>query len=389
MPEVLNFQHKLIQEYCAAIFIAKQIRTDPTYLYRTFPTQQKIEKNIEVLVFTCGLLAGDSKVVTDHIGNILSKANVDEVNNGEGLINPSLMWLLERCHEEGKVLEINPYMCFYPHHGHLLSQCLLESKVVFIHGVDDHDPLEITRSSAKVMLSVPAFEVRESTKKKTLELVTAIVSSAIDLQSITYFRALDDICKLSNFPQLKCIDIWQSLSIQNVMDLIESIHNWKRPEIKKLSFQLPLLDPCDGPRLAPDLLRNLMEALRKCVCLQELNLIMGGPLCGSVASLMQDPPKALKKLFLVDSGLQDDDVRSIAAAIAQNKLNELEKLSISKNHEITDAVVTELIRTCVAARPDKPLKIHVDRLTPDQRLFFIQTKIIVNEHQPRELEGLI
>ncbi len=110
LPEVLNFQHKLIQEYCAAIFIAKQVRADPSYLNTTFPTLDKIRKYGEVIRFTCGLMAGHARPVINHMGKILARETIDKLNNGDDLMDPYLHVLFDFCQEEGRVSNINPYI---------------------------------------------------------------------------------------------------------------------------------------------------------------------------------------------------------------------------------------------------------------------------------------
>ncbi len=56
LPEALTFQHKLIQEYFAAIFLSKKIEDDPSHMNIAFQTWEQTRKHREVLKFTCDML---------------------------------------------------------------------------------------------------------------------------------------------------------------------------------------------------------------------------------------------------------------------------------------------------------------------------------------------
>ncbi len=251
------------------------------------------------------------------------------------------------------------------------------SDLVFISGVNENDPLQLDASSAKVMLLVRAFESSESKAQRLLKLVSDIVSSHINLQSITSYAALPDICRLKNFPHLKCISFQTNLSVKNVKDLTESILHWPEPELKTLICPLPTVND-DDALLAT---RSLIRVLKRCKQLQELSPIMGGPLTGSMPILMEDPPPPLRKLCLGDTMLLDEDVRSIAEAVKHHKLQQLEALMIHTNSAVTEAAVTELVKACVAVRPGKPLEIVVDKISTHIESLCKYTKITVKEHQ--------
>ncbi len=70
LPEVLSFQHKLIQEMVAAYYIADQVKRDPLFLKTAFPTWGEVEKHREVVKFTCGLLAQNAAPVINYVGKI-------------------------------------------------------------------------------------------------------------------------------------------------------------------------------------------------------------------------------------------------------------------------------------------------------------------------------
>ncbi len=384
LPEVLNFQHKLIQEFCAAKFIAKQIKTNPSFLSTTFSTLEKIQKHGEVLRFTCGLLAAKARVVTNHIGKMLAEETSDNLNEGNDLLNPGLnpflQEVLEKCHEEGRVLAINPYMCFYPQSGHHLADCVKNSEIVVIDGVKENDPLKLERSSAKVMLST-GTTLNENEDNKSLELVNPVFSLHMNLQSIICYPLPEDVCKLRNFPQLKCFTSIQSLTLGHVIDLIDSINHWPEPELRKLHCQLPSVNPLVPKSTLTQMFNALMTVLRKCKQLQGLMLYHGGPLCGSIPILMEDPPQSLRRLCLGETMLLDEDVRSIAEAVKHHKLQQLEALMIDVNNAVTETTVTELVKACVAVRPDKPLEIVVDKIPTHIESLCKHTKITVKEHQ--------
>ncbi len=70
LPEVLSFQHKLIQEMVAAYYIAEQVEIDPSFLKTAFPTWEKVDEHREVVKFTSGLLAQNAAPVINYVGKM-------------------------------------------------------------------------------------------------------------------------------------------------------------------------------------------------------------------------------------------------------------------------------------------------------------------------------
>ncbi len=78
LPEVLSFQHKLIQEMVAAYYIAEQVQIDPSFLKIAFPTWEKVDEHREVVKFTCGLLAQNAAPLINYVAISMESKNTEE-----------------------------------------------------------------------------------------------------------------------------------------------------------------------------------------------------------------------------------------------------------------------------------------------------------------------
>ena len=61
--ELVSFQHKIIHEYIAALYITDQAEKDPTFLKKAFPDWIHVKNHIEVYRFCCGFASEQSKSI--------------------------------------------------------------------------------------------------------------------------------------------------------------------------------------------------------------------------------------------------------------------------------------------------------------------------------------
>ncbi len=368
LPEVLSFQHKLIQEYIAAICIARQIKADAAFLNTAFPSWEKIEMHREVLRFTCGLLADhDASPVANHIASILVKHTHDQLLIGVNLltiVQNESQDIIESCNIEGHQSALNTNLSVYPSCGWHLSEALKHSRLVLINGVNEHDPLQLSASSVPVILNIRKGKC--SGKQRELSrLMNALTSSHINVQGIHNDIIWEDMCKISNFIQLKHISVMSVLDIidqMQVNDLTDSINSLNsEPQLKSMNCILPMISDRDE---ANTIYVPFMKALKRCTQLKKLRLVSFGHMGDGVSALMEAPPQDLTFLALK---CEDEDVKSIAEAVKQHKLDKLEELNIGLSELVTEAAVISLIKTVLTVRPDKQLKIEV-RFSPSSEL---------------------
>ncbi len=371
LPEALSFQHQLIQEYFAALFIAKQIQGDESFLATNYID---ICGNSELLSFTCGHLAShDPRPVINYIANKEADKMLCDV--GE---TGSVYYSLERlqsCYDESSLEEINPHLCIYPSCGYPLSNAIQSSKLVVINGVNESDPLKLQTSSVPVIIS---FDRRNTYHdvKEVGRLMKALSSAHINLLGIDGVLC-DEKCKLGNFSQLKSIyyDLPNNdiLDKEKVRDLTDSINAWgSEPKLRVLVCVLPYIS--DRTR-ATVLYIPLIQALSKCIHLTNLGMAGGNP-DECIPALMGAPPPELKKLLLASSSKMDNVLESMTRAVRKKKLQKLELLSILTNHT-SNAALTSLVKAFIGVRPDQHLLIVVDKFPPELTSLCKSTKITI------------
>ncbi len=84
--EYYSFQHKLIHEYVAACYVAKQVETNPTFLMDVFTTHEVIYQYIEVVGFCTHVLksyanAKHMKLFVEHITERFSDKVFEQIEN--------------------------------------------------------------------------------------------------------------------------------------------------------------------------------------------------------------------------------------------------------------------------------------------------------------------
>ncbi len=246
LPEILTFQHKLIQEYMAAIFVAKQIKADAAFLSKTFPTWKIIETHCEVLRFASGLLAEhDAGPMANHIANILVKDTHYELGFPTDfpptIMQESTQEIIESCNVEGHLPAFNPNLCVYPSCGHHLADAIKHSRFVLLNGVNEHDPLQLQASSVPVILNIMKDNCGGK-QREVNRLMNALTSSHINVQAIDTDIEWDDMCEIHTLTQLKYIAFRGKMAEKHVKDLTDSINSSQsEPQLRAVVSTLPVI----------------------------------------------------------------------------------------------------------------------------------------------------
>ncbi len=326
LPAVLSFQHKLIQEYVAALYIAEQVQMeDPsTFLTEAFPTWEKIENHREVVLFTCGILADtDASPITQHVAKVLNEHTKSQLNGGlqMSVMIPEFFQLIASFNVEGNVSTDNPYITEYPQCSRPLVDILANTELAVITSLNENDTFQLGPCSADILLNVSRKE--EGKLRRVWETLPTTHYTNINALYTTQIRT--DTIPLSHFAQLK------HLSIINIRegdheDLVQSIDSWG-PD--------PPLTYC---RLRKVIIEgSLITALCKCTYLLCLNLAECN-MKDKVCVLMDHPPPVLRDLNLGNGSLCASDVDHLTQAIKNDKLKNLKKLDIRCSPVGEDAV---------------------------------------------------
>ncbi len=364
LPAVLSFQHKLLQEYLAAVFIAEQVKRDTLYnfLSESFPTWERADIHREVINFTFGILSEtDASPMTMHLSNILARHTHDELNGGEvpsiilsNTVNPQS--LLGSCEREGNVpTTINPYLCEYPACGRPLAEVLENTGLAYISDIDENDPLQLIESPAQIIVRLSLGEKcdRDWDSRTDSDLGDEVGSGRYDrlwqtLHSVsTSIVALDlyhvrsaNITKLHNFSQLKYLGLCDCHCGETAgQDLTESIEAWE--DQSQLTYCT--LDKMSIPK-------SLMTALCKCTHLKRLNFYF----CDfddTLSLIAPSTPPTLRDLRFVGCSLQGADVDNITQALKEGRLNHLEYLDLQFN-TVGEGAVGHLLEALISIRPD-------------------------------------
>ncbi len=335
---VLSFQHKLIQEYLAAIYIAENSKWDTaaTFLKETFPTWEEINNHQDVLQFACGILGGnDAEPLMAYIAMFFEK-HIYKQLFGEGSIIPSPFSTepnritLASCQKESGTLCM--YLSVYPDFRHPLGEVLDNCALVYIDDVEEKDAIQLNLDSpAQVIVNlqnnvfslVPGsvfYEVGPSDEEKQRlwevsekfdRLWQALHSIHANLTALVLYRvASANVTKISHFPNLRHLSITDCdrRSEEAGEDLAESINSWG------LNSQLVscVLNKVPIPR-------SLMVALSKCTKLERLSLACCD-LSGKLSEFMASPPPSMKDLDVTFCSLNAGDVDHITKAIENTGL---------------------------------------------------------------------
>ncbi len=328
LPEVLSFQHKLIQEMVAAYYIADCVTTDKSILERAFPTYNVIRQHLDVLQFTCGLLAGTetgATPVVDYVSKLLVDLTLSEQNAGKRLSVKYAYYgephesegfsILRSLEHEGSVYEssVNPYIAEYPQGGHRLAKVLANTRLVYISGFNGKDDAPIQTSNANIILDVSCFTIDRKDFHRLWKVLhsTRTKLVTVDLDMSDYSEK--DFTDNGDF-------------VDEVTKHI--IYHGSDNSLVMCCLQLNTIP------------NSFLTCLSLCKQLKNIK-IEHCCLKGRVNTLLDDPPPALRGLVLEAVNLDTEDVQHIAGAIHQEKLPHLQRLDISRN------IVGELALECL------------------------------------------
>ncbi len=321
LPAVLSFQHKLIQEYLAAVYIAENTKPDTaeTFLPGTFPTWEKIETHREVVQFACGILAdtdANPDCITNHTAKVLAQHIHNELNAGKELPDSKPLSILRSCQKESGISAFNPYLSEYPACGHPLAEVLANTELVYISDIDKNDLLQLKPSSAQIIVQL--VEVDSEKYERLWQCLYSMPSNliALDLFSVRS----TNVTILQHFPDLKYLHI-QDCGCGEVEseNLAESMNSWG-PQ--------PQLIYCDLWEVP--IPRSVLSAL--CTCTNLLNLMLVHcDLSEKLSVLTASPPPVVRKLALLDCSLHAGDADHMTQAIREGRLSNLQNLDITQN----------------------------------------------------------
>ncbi len=351
---MLSFQHKLIQEYLAAVYITNNLTEGTSaafieHVEEALPTWEKIENHREVLYFACSMLGKDAKgakaaiPLINHVGKILSKETVTKLDEGcivhyeqpQPLLHQDLP-LLSSFERASTVTSINPFITSYPECGKPLAEVLANTKVVVITDILKNDPLQLRTSPANVFLLFDTHN-KEYNKEDVDRLLMAlgpihdnIVAVGLNEDS----RAI--ITHVKHFSGLKILSImYAGPYLNEVVSCISSLG--VNPPLTQIELRAGSMST--GINTAS---QSLMATLSVCTYLRNLRIYLVN-LRGNLSTLMTSPPPRLRELSLSHCNLDAEDVGHMIQAFIEDKLTCLEELDISGN-PIGEAGVRSLLQ---------------------------------------------
>ncbi len=380
---VYAFQHKLIQELVAAIYICEQvsngdIRSDKSYFYLIFESWAMVLKFQTVVRFVCYLLRA-----SDAGASVLSTLRLHFVSllhyyidGGEGmrvtqenqLLSDSkdstelTLKLLQRFEKEASLEAFNNIINVYPDCGKSLGDCLGTSEYVLITKLPDHESelqFEPAFIKAKVIISLrfPYEKAKiSSTKDVTTlyDLLSKLEGSvlAVRLEGDVWRKSpevlpasLQQLSLTCSLGHIRNEDTWADLGIAihqlNHLTHLSLGWNFMRQhgayiahalEATSEESNLKYLDL--GMNFFPEEVSpDIMSAIRGHRKLEHL-LLFHNTLSGCVEKFMEDPPPELRELNMQCCYLLEGDLQSISNAIEEGKLKNLQILNIIGNNDI-------------------------------------------------------
>ncbi len=330
LPEVLSFQHKLIQEYLAAVYIADNA-TSSAFLAGVFPSLNEVNTHREVVLFACGIMKdAETSPVVNHVAKLVAQHIHNELNTAKDLPDFSI---LTHCQEEGGLSAINPFISEYPVCGRPLADVLASTELA----------LQLSPSPAQIILNLSSNHIERH--DRLWEALHAISANVIAYCLITNKRA--NASKLRHFSQLKYLNITACTIRDCVMeDLAESIEAWgPRPPLRYLDIcymTVPI---------------SVLSSLWKCTNLMHLDL-SGCNLNKKISVFVASPPHALRELILMQCSLNRDDIAYIRETIVKGQFANLKELSLV-NNPIGEAAVSRLLKTLLSTRPHMQLTLQL------------------------------
>ncbi len=355
-PEVLSFQHKLIQEYLAAVYITEHVQTDSSaaFLASAIPTWETVWNNREVMHFACGLLSTtDASPLTNHIAKVLSENIQKQVNEGldvssplrralEPLISSDIALLTDFQRGSGTPI-VTPHLTWYPTCGRPLAEVLANTKLAYITGIDDNDPLQLVASPAQIVI-----RLRKMSRKSFDRLWLALhqIDANVTVLDIPGIKS-PNRANLWHFSRLKHLSI-ANADLPRLKDLASSIDSWgSEPPLRYCSI-IPKRNAVHEP---------LVTILSKCPHLLYLDL-SHMRLHNKLPILMTSPPPMLRQLELYSCALQGSDIDHITQAIRTDRLTKLEKMTLGWN-PIGEPALQSLLKA-ILTKPHAMKKLNLE-----------------------------
>ncbi len=296
------------------------IKNPHEFLATAYPTSEKILKHKDKLRFICELLLesyADATPLVNHVAQVRVREIWEELNRGEILSEICgfrFMNAMQTLQNEGKVSNVNPYLCWYSEFcgGLLLAEVFNNTKLAVIAGVAGNDPLNVKHSTADVILIL-----QEKNKETCSKLVKALHSAQANLLAL----------------HLSGRDIHE-----DVMEELEAYMGFLGPHAQLMYCYL---------QPAP-ITSSMLTSLSKCKQLRLLNMAECD-LGSRLHILLSDPPPQLRVLVLYGTKLCAEDVDQIADCVRHNKLPHLRKLYIS-NNRVGEAAVRCLLEAFLTTR---------------------------------------
>ncbi len=373
LPQVLSFQHKLIQEYLAAVYIAECAKLEGSFLDEIFPTWKSIKwPHREVFLFACGLLAetDHAHLLPNHAAKKLSEYTNNQIADGKDVsvvsLSPSPLKLLVSFQEEGKVSSFNPYIVRYPTCERPLAELLTDTQTVIVAGLDETDPLDLKPSSACILL---APELQRGDKGTFARLMRALTSTHTNVTALHLFDKGMYMTTLG--VEFYNVFLGELPPPQTYAGILKSL---KDPTFTTSNDIL--IQSTDG-NLAKSIeswgsnghLRHctlwnvkLSEAMLEafCQCTHLLNLNLSCCSVEKLTKLMAAPPPYLRHLTLQFCSLKGVDVNQIKRAVAEGRLRHLQTLNLQGN-SIGETAVNSLL-SVIATRPHVQMKLTLCRI---------------------------
>ncbi len=351
---MFSFQHKLIQEYLAAVYIAEKAKNDTTssFLTELFPNWETVENHSNVVQFVCGILAEtDASPVANHVAKVISNHICIQLDTGKSLKFLPLSFL-ELCQREGHVSNaINPYLCRYPSCGHPLNEVLANTELVYITDTNKNDTLQLIPSPAKIILELNGYRGNFD-HDSFRRLWQALYSIQANVIAVFLRCAHANLTNMNHFSQLQYLhfDNEYSNTAATIEGLAESLNSWDSE---------PLLTYIALKKV--EISRSIMAALCKCVHLKTLDLSWCD-LREKLSILMASPPPSLESLQLFQCSLLGADVDQITQAIRNGRLVDLQDLDISYSSVLEpgcEGVLGRLMEALISTRPHKSLSVNL------------------------------
>ncbi len=342
---MLSFQHKLLQEYLAAVYIAENIKPDTaeTFLNETFPTWEEIETHREVVQFACGILDNDHVYpLLNYVSKCTAKHIHNELDNGKELPDTSI---LASCQKESGISTMNQHLSLYPSCRRPLAEVLANTELVYIEGIDMNDPLELSPGPGPAKVIVKLVDVGSDSYVDRLydRLWEALHSAHSNLITLHLEGVSSKNLKLQHFKQMKYLALsshdWSESSGEN---LAASIEAWGAEP--QLSYCRLYEVPIPG---------SLLTALSRCNKLMTLRLTNRN-LHDKLSVLMESPPPLLRCLVLQACCLHGGDVEHIAQVIRAGRLSHLQEVNISAN-PVGEVAVGHLLQELINTRANTKL----------------------------------